>query len=182
VDNVQPLRPKTGRLTIVFLVFFAAAIAIGSAVSRNDDTAGTAFGGPMEGEVAPQIQLTAFNGDDWTLSEYLQEDGRPLFVNLWASWCEPCRREIPDLSAFASAHPEYQIVGVAVRDTVEAARAMAEELAPSYLIGIDALGTVRDDYLGFGLPATFLIDSTGVVTAQIEGPVTVEILEELTTG
>jgi thiol-disulfide isomerase/thioredoxin len=182
VDTVQPLHPRAGRLTLVFLIFFAAAVAVGSALTRGGETTATSFGGPMEGQQAPEIRLTAFNGDDWTLSGYLENDGRPLFINLWASWCDPCRDEIPDLSAFASAHPEYHVVGVAVRDTEVDARAMADELAPSYLIGIDALGNVRDEYVGFGLPATFLIDSTGVVTAQIEGPVTIEILEDLTTG
>ena len=182
MDDVQPLRPKPGRLTLIFLVVVAVAVAIGSALSTKATQTSTSIGGPMQGERAPEIVMTDFDGNTWRLSEFLERDGRPLFVNLWASWCEPCREEIPELSAFAAAHPEYAIVGVAVRDTEDEARALAEELDPAYLVGIETERDVRSDYVGFGLPATFLIDRTGTVTVQIEGPVTSEFLEDLTTG
>lgn len=182
VNDVQPLQPRTGRLTLIFLAFVVVAVAIGAVVTHDGAETATTMGGPMQGQPAPEVILKTFDGATWRLSDYLEEDGRPLFVNLWASWCEPCREEIPALSAFAAAHPEYAVVGVSVRDNEDEARSLVDELEPDYPIGIDATGGLRDKYLGFGLPATFLIDRTGTITVQIEGPVTFGMLEELTTG
>jgi cytochrome c biogenesis protein CcmG/thiol:disulfide interchange protein DsbE len=123
----------------------------------------------MMGRPAPEVVIDLFGGGEWRLSEHLAGGGRPVLLNLWASWCQPCEEEIPVISDFAQDHPEVAVVGVAVRDDREAAAAFAERLAPSYPIGFDAGGRLRDRYLGFGLPAVFLIDSGGIIVAQLEG-------------
>ena len=84
-----------------------------------------------------------------------------------------------DLSVIdASFHDNYVRRGYGMKD----ARSLAEQLEPSYPTGFDTTGRLRDRYIGFGLPATFIIDQNGVITTQIEGPVTARLLEELTTG
>jgi thiol-disulfide isomerase/thioredoxin len=112
------------------------------------------------------------DGGTFTLSE---AKGRPVIVNLWASWCPPCRAEIPDISAFAEANPDVTIIGVAVEDAEQTAREFAAEIDASYPL---ALGTtaVEDAYPNLGLPATYVIDENGVVTDIINGIVDEEIL------
>lgn len=140
------------------------------------------IGGPMQGRTAPEVAMTGFDGGEWRLSEHLAVDGRPVVLNLWASWCKPCEEEIPELSRFAVAHPDVAVVGVAIRDEFEAAKALIDRLQPDYLTGFDATGRLRDMYVGFGMPATFFIDSQGIVSRQIDGPLTAEDLESIIDG
>ena len=177
-EAAEPLRNRTGRLTLVFLTLIAAGLAVGAGLlaPANREEADL----PMVGQPAPEVVVDLFGGGEWRLSEHLGGGGNPVLLNLWASWCEPCEEEIPTISDFALDHPELTVVGVAVRDDREAAAAFAERLAPAYPMGFDAGGRLRDRYIGFGLPAVFLIDSTGMVVAQLEGGAQRDDLDGLT--
>ena len=65
---------------------------------------------------APDFSLELFDGTVFSLAGHLADDGRPLILNLWASWCPPCRDEMPDFEAAALANPGVLILGVAVDD------------------------------------------------------------------
>lgn len=127
------------------------------------------------GGEAPDFTVELIEGGTFTLSE---SRGRPVVVNLWASWCAPCRTEIPDISAYADANPEVDVIGVAVRDVEGDARAFADGIGASYPL---ALGTpqVEDAYPSIGLPATYVIDADGVVVEVVNGVVDEEMLEQL---
>jgi thiol-disulfide isomerase/thioredoxin len=114
-------------------------------------------------------------GGTFTLSE---AEGRPVVLNFWASWCGPCREEIPAISVFADANPGVEVVGVAVRDTDEASREFATEVGASYPL---ALGTdeVEEAYPAFGLPYTVIIDAGGTVVEIYEGIVDQYVLDDL---
>ncbi|HEX9762874.1 MAG TPA: TlpA disulfide reductase family protein [Acidimicrobiia bacterium] len=132
------------------------------------------------GRQAPFFEVALLDGGTFDLSEQL-ELGKPVVVNLWASWCIPCRTEMPDLSAFAAAHPEVTMIGVAVEDRLEKARAFAAEISPVYPL---AMGdpAFEDSYPRLGLPVTYVIDATGTVTAVHNGIIDFEALEELIQG
>ncbi|MCZ6629979.1 MAG: TlpA disulfide reductase family protein [Actinobacteria bacterium] len=131
------------------------------------------------GRPAPDFTVTLINGGTFTLSEHLKTDDRPVVLNLWASWCIPCRTETPDISAFAEANPDVKVIGVSVKDTEVASRAFADEFAPSHDLG---LGNAEFEaaYPAFGLPVTYIIGANGVVEDLFSGIVTREILEETT--
>jgi cytochrome c biogenesis protein CcmG, thiol:disulfide interchange protein DsbE len=175
-ESVEPLRPARGRLTLVFIVVIAVGLLVAQAMGEPGDSGS---GGALSG-VAPEVVLTDFDGGEWRLSEHLREDGRPVVLNLWASWCIPCREEIPELSAFADSHPAFLLVGVAVNDTLEEARALASELAPRYLVGMDATGRLRDRYPSVGMPFTVVIDRQGIIRWSKAGGVTASELESAT--
>jgi cytochrome c biogenesis protein CcmG/thiol:disulfide interchange protein DsbE len=124
------------------------------------------------GAAAPDFTVELIDGGAFTLSE---ARGRPVIVNLWASWCAPCREEIPDISAFATANPDVTIIGVAVQDPETSAREFAATIGATYPL---ALGTTEfeDAYPHLGLPATYIIDETGIVIEVINGIVNEEIL------
>lgn len=170
MDEHQPLRSPTGRLTLIFLVVVGVGLTIGWQMRAPAETG-------IVGMVAPEVVIEAFDGSTWVLSTHLSSDGRPVVLNLWASWCEPCREEIPELTAFAADNPGVVVVGAAVEDRPQAAAALAEELAPGYLVGMDATGRLLESYPSFGMPVTVYIDGGGIVRARIEGGVTQRQLE-----
>lgn len=133
------------------------------------------------GGSAPDFRVELIGGGSFALSEHLESDGRPLVLNLWASWCLPCRAEIPEIDAFAAEHPDVMVLGVAVQDTEPAAVEFAEELSPGYPLGI-ADSAFEAAYPRIGLPATYIIDSDGRVDEVFNGVLNRETLEELVFG
>lgn len=131
------------------------------------------------GAEAPDFTVELLDGGSFSLNEYLAEDGRPLVLNLWASWCFPCREEIPDISDFADTHADIAVLGVAVEDVLEDSRAFAEELSPSYPLAFGSK-EFREAYATVGLPATFIIEPDGTVSSIVNGIVDQESLGELT--
>jgi cytochrome c biogenesis protein CcmG/thiol:disulfide interchange protein DsbE len=133
------------------------------------------------GRPAPDFTVSLLSGGTFTLSEQLAADNRPIVLNLWASWCIPCRTETPDISAFAVANPDVKVIGVAVEDTETAARAFAEEFAPSYDLGF-ADDAFEAAYPNFGLPVTYIIGANGVIQDVFHGIVDQAILGDMVSG
>lgn len=133
---------------------------------------------PAGDDAAPDFSVITAGGGAFTLSQHLADDGRPVIVNLWASWCLPCREEMPAIDAFAAAHPEVVVVGVAVQDDVVSAERFAEEIGVTYIIGFDEKNEVNDAYRPLGLPATFFIHPDGTIAKRHFGLVTEESLAE----
>lgn len=131
------------------------------------------------GETAPDFTLELFDGETFTLSEHLAVDGRPVVLNFWASWCVPCRVEMPAFDAVARSRPEVLFLGVAVQDTEAAARQFAEEVAVSYPLGLDADGAIIELYPVLGLPTTLFITPDGTLADHWAGQLHQDSLESL---
>ncbi|MDP8959946.1 MAG: TlpA family protein disulfide reductase [Actinomycetota bacterium] len=134
-----------------------------------------------EPEPAPDFDLTLFDGQEFSLSGHLASDRRPVLLNLWASWCVPCREEMPLLEEGSRRHPEVLFLGVAVEDELRAARTFAEEVGVTYPLALDETGTLLAKYPTFGLPTTWFISSDGMVVGRVIGAVTEPQLEGLLT-
>lgn len=127
------------------------------------------------GAAAPDFTVEVIDGGSFTLSS---QEG-PVVLNFWASWCAPCREEIPAISSFADANPDVTVIGVAVQDTDEASRQFAREVGATYPL---ALGTseIAEAYPPvFGLPYTVVIDDDGTVVEIYNGIVDENILLDL---
>jgi cytochrome c biogenesis protein CcmG, thiol:disulfide interchange protein DsbE len=175
-DDVDPLQGRSFRLTGVFVIVVAAGL-LGAWIfnSGSGDSAGV-------GHAAPDFAVENIErGEPIVLSELVARDDRPIVINLMASWCGPCREEIPELSAFADANPGVLVLGVAVDDTYDDFKQFVTEVRPTYTVGFDK-GAMRKLYPTFGLPATFFLDSDGVVVEVFNGILDQEVLEELVAG
>lgn len=141
---------------------------------------------PDEIEPAPDFTLPMLDGGTFRMSEH---EGEVLVVNFWATWCAPCRIEIPDLIEMQSDLGEegIQIVGISLdhqgQDVVEA---FADEAGINYPILLDD-GKVAAQFGGvYALPTTIIVDREGMIRRRIPGLVTRQlltpILRELASG
>ncbi len=174
---------RTRRLaTLSFIALIAAGVALYAWIQVSSPSAAPASaqplfptlappggGGPGSGEIAPLFTVPTLDGGSFSLEDHLANDGRPVFLNLWASWCLPCRQEMPALEAAAARHPGVRFVGVAVRDRVDSAAAFAAEVGVTYTLGVDVDGIVDQEYPILGMPATFIISPEGVVLKRVYG-------------
>jgi peroxiredoxin len=117
-------------------------------------------------EPAPDFELELFTGEKMRLSDL---KGKVVVLNFWASWCPPCRREMP---GFEKTWQEYEergvvFVGVAVQDHEPDSRAFAKEVGVTYPIGIDWDGRIFDKYRPTAMPTTFMINREGLVSRRI---------------
>ena len=117
-------------------------------------------------EPAPDFQMPLFDGGVINLSDYR---GEVVVLNFWASWCGPCRWEMP---AFERMYQEYRdkgvmFVGVAISDDPANARAFADEVGVTYPIGADFAGRIARVYRPTTMPTTFFIDREGVIRRRL---------------
>jgi cytochrome c biogenesis protein CcmG/thiol:disulfide interchange protein DsbE len=141
---------------------------LGSVVLRVPPFRGQASAVANIGQPAPDFTLSLFNGKTFRLAEHR---GQPVVINFWASWCTPCRAEMPDFEKIYQVYRERGIVfvGVAVRDDPAAARGLLDELAITYPAGIDEDDAISRPYRLIGMPMTVFIDPAGTVVDKHTG-------------
>ena len=116
------------------------------------------------GEPAPRYAATTLDGDSTSTSSLA---GKVVLLNIWATWCAPCRDEIPYLQSLYERHrgDGFEIVGVSVdaRGQDAAIREFAKEFRMTYPIWRDPDERVQSLYLALGVPSSYLIDRTGIL-------------------
>ncbi len=99
--------------------------------------------------------------------------GTPLVLNVWASWCQPCRSELPALAEFASQSGDaVSVLGLDAMDDAGAAAALWSQLAMPFPSVADPTGTTRPDLTWVGLPVTYFVDADGTIVYRHAGAVT----------
>src|SRR3972149_3171013 len=98
--------------------------------------------------------------------------GKLLMLNFWASWCVPCREEMPAMERLYQRYKDrgFVILGVNIKDDKKSAVSFVRELKITFPIGFDPNGDVGLLYGAWGLPATYLIDARGIALARAWGP------------
>jgi len=175
-------KQASNRIGLVLLVAVAVVGAVAAFMAFTNRGESVANGSPTEAPLAPDFTVTLFDGSTFNLAEHLESDGRPVILNLWASWCAPCRAEMPEFDQFQVEQPGIMVIGVAVSDREELARALADELGVSYALGFDAAETVAANYPPLGMPSTWFIGQDGTVKKQVTGQISLETLRELSAG
>ncbi|MCL1598221.1 MAG: TlpA family protein disulfide reductase [Actinomycetia bacterium] len=173
----MPTHSTNRTLVVAFVALTIVASACASATVDKPATLGN-VGGIGAAELAPQFSVPTSSGEIFSLQEHLSDDGRPVFLNLWASWCFPCREEMPDIDAASKRFPEIMFIGVAVQDSRTESQKFLDEIQVSYLIGFDTDDIVDRAYSPIGLPATYIISSEGVILDRILGKLTEEQIAE----
>ncbi len=126
-------------------------------------------GHPLLDKPAPDFALADLEGRTVRLSEYR---GRPVVVNFWASWCVPCKTEFPLFKAAHERHAEsgLEILGVIHDDSLEDARAFAQQQGAAWPMLDDRDDAVWEAFRVQALPTTYYVDRDGIVRAVSFGP------------
>ncbi len=127
-------------------------------------------------ESAPDFSLALFDGNSFQLDAYR---GKPVLINFLASWCLPCREEIPILN---QVYREYRqrgvaFVGIAVNDAEDKAREFVVKFDVSFPAGVDKTGEISDAFGLYGVPTTLFIDKEGIISFLHPGSVTEKLLQ-----
>lgn len=131
---------------------------------------------PKDRKMGPTFSGTTLDGENFELP-----NGGIVVVNVWASWCAPCRAEAPTLAALANKYKGVVFVGVLTRDSEVAARAFQNRFNLPYptLVDDSVLLGFRDTLSANAIPSTILMDPKGRVAARISGEITVASLSDL---
>jgi cytochrome c biogenesis protein CcmG/thiol:disulfide interchange protein DsbE len=152
------------------IILLACAGWILFSAEPNGATTQGAIPVPRQGFQAPDFNLPDAQGEVVRLSSLR---GRPVVINLWASWCTPCRAEMP---AIQKVYENYQEKGLVVlgvnatnQDNPQRAIQFAEDLGLTFPILFDNDGEVSQQYLLSALPTTFFIDGSGTIQEVVIG-------------
>ena len=142
-----------GLLRLVGLLLVPALLLSGCGASPSSTS--------KDPDRLPDVTLDALSGDEQLA---LRELRGPMVINLWASWCVPCRKELPHYQAFAEKYADkVDVVGIDFQDTrPAAARELARETGVQYPLFSDPDGKMR----AIGLPKVILLDDQGRVTHE----------------
>ena len=126
------------------------------------------------GEPAPDFSLVLDDGRFLRLSDLR---GKPVVVNFWATWCGPCRMEMPELVKAAQT-TDAVFLAVDVQEARGPVEQFAAEFAMELPVVMDAEGKLRQLYRVPGLPTTFFIDADGAIASLVVGPLTPQVLAD----
>lgn len=169
------------KFLLVLLLPVLVACSNGGEVTSNEQSfiAGNGvatFIPKADRKVAPEISGPTLDGGSFTAAP-----GKVLVMNVWASWCSPCRAEAPALEELSKDHPEVQFLGVLTRDSLVSARAFVERFGITYpsLTDDALLLKFHGQLTPNAIPTTLIIDADGKVAARVSGEVTYSALEGL---
>lgn len=151
-----------GVLAVGALVVVGTLVAVGG----DDDATVAPADGVALGKAPPLEGTDPITGKHVSLADF---KGKPVVINIWASWCPPCADEAPDLRRFAEKHPEAQLIGIDIRDTQEGARAFYRRFGWSHPSIDDPSGT-KSQSLGIqGQPITYFLNDRHEIVDRILG-------------
>jgi thiol-disulfide isomerase/thioredoxin len=127
-------------------------------------------GAPVVGKPAPNFEAVDLAGNVVTLDQFR---GKNVLLNFWASWCGPCRVEMPLLENLqAAGNQDLEILGINGGESVNTVQRFADEVGLSFRLLLDPHGDIRAEYLIIGLPVSIFIDKEGLVAAEHIGAMT----------
>ena len=131
---------------------------------------------PIAGYLAPSFTLTSHQGEEMSLADF---QGQPVVLNFWATWCPPCRAEIPHLQdASLKYNGQVAIIGIDQGEPLTLVADFVAQFGVSYPMLLDLNSDVNREYNVRALPTTIFIDSNGVVREVYTGIINGAVLED----
>ncbi len=183
--NLSKSRRKTNAFPLILaglgLILFAVA---GFFWARKSQEVSASTSGEVVSVVpvavdylAPELVLNNLNGAPVSLADYR---GQVVLVNNWATWCPPCRAEMPELEAFYQAHKsqDFTLIGISAGDTQAQVKSFIREYGLTFPMWIDLESAALSAFRNNSLPSSYVIDKTGTVRLAWSGAISLAMLEE----
>jgi thiol-disulfide isomerase/thioredoxin len=171
---------------ILAVVAVAAAVVLGfvvntvsgGAIAKKVAWALGPHGPVVPGQAMPHLTFEGLDGSSVT---YVPAHGHVTFVNVFATWCTPCRAETPDLAAFAASEAGngVDVIGIDQEETPAAVEAFQARYDTAYPMIIDTGRTTKDLLGARNIPRTLVLDGNGIIRAVVSGPMTRAQMDQL---
>ena len=165
----------------LILVALAAFLAIPSAQAEVESARETIYAVPISTNYpAPRFSLTDLDGNPVSFEDYR---GQVILYNAWATWCPPCKAEMPVLQGYYDDHKDKGFVVIAIEDgqPVEEVRAFVKEYGLTFPVWPDLKWVATESFKTNALPSSFVIDRQGNVRLAWRGEINRENLEKYVT-
>lgn len=189
------------RLRIVLLAFISLFVLAACAAGKSDTaplysplaradfpvTIGGGFPVAQVVDASPAVEVGqsapnfAFVWEDGRGMDLIGLRGTPVIINFWATWCGPCRAEMPEFVALHTANTDLVVLEINTQESLATIRPFAEEFGMAMPVVLDEAGAVRMLYGVRNMPTTLFIDAQGVLQARWAGLLTGEQLGEFVT-
>ncbi|RHW41957.1 TlpA family protein disulfide reductase [Neobacillus notoginsengisoli] len=151
-------------------------------ISTDADIPGVDLSEVEEGKLAPDFELTTLNGETVKLSDY---KGKKVILNFWATWCPPCKAEMPHMQNFYEKNKDKGIEIVAVNLTKmdkgkKEIDKFVKDFGLTFDIPLDRGGDIGMQYQAFIIPTSYIIDTKGRIVTKFIGPMDEPTMESLT--
>ncbi len=172
--------PHIARIGLLVGVLVVAAVIV--VVASSSGTAGFLSSGPTGTTSAPRVSGPS---PDFSLQDISGKTvslagarGRPVIINFWATWCPPCKAEMPAINAVAQAHPDTVVLAVDVMEGPALVHDYLTTMPLGFSPLLDPNGTVAGQYHVSSLPSSFFIGPDGIIRAINVGPMDQPTIEQ----
>lgn len=177
----HPTRSGLATLAILAIALIGLLVLTGCELSSMDiEAAGQGSNdavGIKVGEVAPDFTLTDLDGNQVSLSDLR---GKTVLINFWATWCPPCRKEMPDIESLYQQYrdQDFVVLGVDIAESADNVRRFVKKGGFSWTFVIDSDYTTSVNYRIRAIPSSFFVDEEGVVKAAHVGYMNKRTMED----
>ena len=164
------------RIFATLLLLFLVGYGLWQVLAKSEDKPV----GLAVGNVAPDFELNTVDGKSLSLSDLR---GKKVILNFWATWCPPCRDEMPEMQKFYEEHHknvEIVAVNLTSQDSINKIKPFIQEYGLTFPIVLDENGEVLKLYEIEPIPTSYIIDSKGIIRHKFIGPMTFNQMVELT--
>ena len=172
--------PHTIRLTLMLIAFALLLGAFVATACSNSNQEVDAVNSPPAakgGRLAPNFLLSDLDGNEIDLSNLR---GKTVIVNFWATWCPPCREEMPDIESLYQQYKNQgvEVIGIGMMENENRVREFVQKGNYSWTFTIDTKGDVARNYRVVAIPTSFFIDSQGIIRSIHRGPMNTGDIED----
>ncbi|HEX7541357.1 MAG TPA: TlpA disulfide reductase family protein, partial [Anaerolineales bacterium] len=153
---------------------------LANAQQKALDSAAPIFPPATTNYPAPQLALTNLQGNPVSIEDYR---GKVILVNNWATWCPPCKTEMPELQAYFTAHASEGFVVVAIEsgEPADQVASFVKEYGMSFPVWLDPQGKALENFQNWNLPSSYVIDRDEIVRLSWTGAINQPTLEQYVT-